>query len=440
MLPIAEYVRVRRIIDNHSRLPKWNLATIDPINSALSKISAAHFLKGVEPEFYHSNFSILSGDKSVDFENCSDIDALCALAEPAPFGRGGETVIDPTVRNALQIPAAKIESPLKDTSGLPWNVYGEINTLMNQPGKKLQPELYKMHIYRAGGFFQPHTDTAHAANHVGTLIVSLYSEHTGGRLVVKHHGQEHVFDTESQKPDEIRWCAFFTDCTHHVEPVVSGTRVVLQFDLFLETAERDTEYDELFDRDTMIDPSATRKRFKVQPVPKVPEGIRNELIQSIRQHFADKSCRSMGILLQHKYVQQLGAMLMAVFHISKAVFPYAMHRYVNSGLRLDLLRGSDAALAEALKDAFAIKTSSVLLASTCNPGCNPDRQYVVHRLTPQIFAYADEKASESESESDDDVAIQEREENKQIFCVIPFARKIHAELLKASQCVLLRLR
>jgi hypothetical protein len=82
-------------------------------------------------------------------------------------------------------------------------------------------------------------DTVHAPNHHGTLLVEIPSAHSGGDLVFDLGcGEEWRWCTST--PDTLdventRWCAFYTDCIHRVEPVTSGVKVVMQFDILVET-------------------------------------------------------------------------------------------------------------------------------------------------------------------------------------------------------------
>lgn len=63
-------------------------------------------------------------------------------------------------------------------------------------------------------------------DHIGTLVVTLNSEYTGGELEVTHHGH-----TESVT-GPYSWVALYGDCLHQIKPVTSGTRVSLIFDIY----------------------------------------------------------------------------------------------------------------------------------------------------------------------------------------------------------------
>ena len=61
--------------------------------------------------------------------------------------------------------------------------------------REVTVKLYKLHLYRVGGFFDTHVDTAHADNHIATQILVLPSLHEGGELHVMHDGREIGFES-----------------------------------------------------------------------------------------------------------------------------------------------------------------------------------------------------------------------------------------------------
>lgn len=69
----------------------------------------------------------------------------------------------------------------------------------------------------------------------GTLIVALPSRHEGGRLHIRHGGDQVTvdFSAETYRHD-FQHAAFFADCEHEVVPVKSGYRLCAVFNLVLE--------------------------------------------------------------------------------------------------------------------------------------------------------------------------------------------------------------
>jgi hypothetical protein len=60
------------------------------------------------------------------------------------------------------------------------------------------------------------------------LVLLLNSEYTGGELEISHNGQTEVVT------GAYRWVAMYGDCLHKINPVTSGTRVSLIFDIVLD--------------------------------------------------------------------------------------------------------------------------------------------------------------------------------------------------------------
>jgi len=91
---------------------------------------------------------------------------------------------------------------------------------------KLELRPYKLVIYQEGGHFSEHRDSVRGENHIGTLVYILNSEFAGGELVVRRN------DTEMWISEPGEWIAMYGDCPHRVNPVTSGTRVSLIFDIY----------------------------------------------------------------------------------------------------------------------------------------------------------------------------------------------------------------
>jgi hypothetical protein len=154
-------------------------------------------------------------------------------------------------------------------------------------------QFYKLAVYESGGHFQKHRDTVHSANHRATLLIEIKNDHEGGTLLIEKNdikrewklAKNKEYDEEATIPDDllftlssdeddstgkggnqksagvsagkgskklktnssfydnenneqeqetpaIKWCIFYTDVEHQVEPVMKGVRMVLQFDVY----------------------------------------------------------------------------------------------------------------------------------------------------------------------------------------------------------------
>jgi len=159
---------------------------------------------------------------------------LIKVAQPATFGWRQETRLDTEVRDVWKIPKSRVKidkrrwnqtlnptvERLKDELGLPQQ-------------SRLKAELHDMLIYAPGQFFLPHQDSEKSDGMVATLVVVLPSPHSGGTLVVDHHGEKKRYQSGRASADKLTFFAFYADCHHEVKPVKEGYRIALVYNLLL---------------------------------------------------------------------------------------------------------------------------------------------------------------------------------------------------------------
>ncbi|AUY48309.1 2OG-Fe(II) oxygenase [Streptomyces sp. CB01881] len=165
---------------------------------------------------------------------------LIAVARPALFGRGEETLSDTSVRDTWQISPDQIT-----LAGPSWPTLlnGALEHFRDELGlpatARLRAEPHTLLVYGKGQFFLPHQDSEKDDAMVGTLVLSLPSAHTGGELVIEHAGRRSTYRASRT---ELTLVAFYADCRHEVTPVRSGYRVTLTFNLLAKpgTSAQDT--------------------------------------------------------------------------------------------------------------------------------------------------------------------------------------------------------
>jgi hypothetical protein len=229
---------------------------------------------------------------------------LVAVAQQAPYGRGTETIVDTDVRRVWQIEPSRLALRNPEWEAQVRAAVAAIAERFAIPGK-VRHELYKLLIYEAGSFFAPHRDTEKTPGMFATLVICLPSRHEGGTLVVEHDGQ--VARIELGGPEsEFRtaYAAFYADCRHEIEPVRSGFRLCLVYNLALERADRQ--------------PAAPRSSQAVA-----------EAAALLEELFGDPSTE-----------------------LTKAVIPLE-HQYSEAGLDPTALKGADRPRAEVLARAAA---------------------------------------------------------------------------------------
>ena len=153
---------------------------------------------------------------------------LCAHGEPAPFGAGGETVVDPDVRAAVRLVARGAAT----VAGFdPAEILPEIEPILS-PRRHLRAQLTDVLVYEKGGKFLRHKDTPTAHDLLGTLVVVLPVEHEGGAFRIDDGCRAPgVLDWGDPQAGVLRWVAMYSDVDHEVETVTSGARAVLTYAL-----------------------------------------------------------------------------------------------------------------------------------------------------------------------------------------------------------------
>lgn len=155
---------------------------------------------------------------------------LARLAEPAPYGRGADTLLDPAVRKCGQIAPSAVHLDDPAWKPLLQQIVQAAAAALGAEGD-VTADLYKLLVYEPGGFFLEHRDTEKQGGMFATLLVVLPSPYEGGELVVRHRDQEAEIDFDGQTTGVAQWAAFYADCPHELRPVRSGYRLVLAYNL-----------------------------------------------------------------------------------------------------------------------------------------------------------------------------------------------------------------
>ena len=156
--------------------------------------------------------------------------ALLAVAEQAPYGRGEETLVDTTVRRTWQIDAARVQIGGRHWEQTLTDIVARTATGLGVTGA-VTADLYKLLVYDTGSFFVSHRDTEKVPGMFATLILVLPSLHTGGTLIVRHRDREVRLELGCPEPSEVTFAAFYADCVHEVLPITSGYRLALVYNL-----------------------------------------------------------------------------------------------------------------------------------------------------------------------------------------------------------------
>lgn len=158
-----------------------------------------------------------------------------SVCGPAHFGIGEKTVIDPTVRSALRLNT--------ETFGVNFDIPSRILetikcALQLDDDKFLSTVRYALNVYGPDGHFSRHVDTPLGSTHVGSLVIALPSRFEGGEFFVRHENNTTRFCMQPSFPSTqerlaLPWVAFFNDCEHRIEPVISGYRMTITYHLYV---------------------------------------------------------------------------------------------------------------------------------------------------------------------------------------------------------------
>lgn len=224
------------------------------------------------------------------------IEQLEAACTPAPFGWRDQTLLDSSVRHTGEIDA--------DRLSLSWQ--GDAFIQLQQRAAQalglpaLEAHLHNLLVYGPGQFFKPHQDTQKHPRMIGTLVLVWPCAHTGGVLRVWHGAQERVLASAQAEGDTaLRWFAFYADCRHEVQPVETGWRVALTFDLVLPAT------------------------VPAQPAPTLEPARQHALEAALRAQFGLEDPVQSAATAQHPWALLLD------------------HEYTEHGLRWELLKGED---------------------------------------------------------------------------------------------------
>jgi hypothetical protein len=161
----------------------------------------------------------------------SQIQDIIKHGERAPYGRGGETILDTSVRNAWQLAPANVRIGGKSWERSFQHILSTVTDGLGCTGMNVSAEFYKLLIYEEGGFFLPHRDTEKTDGMFGTVTIVFPSVHCGGELVIRHTGREVMLDLSNAETSEPTFAAFYADCERAIKPITQGSRVCLTYNV-----------------------------------------------------------------------------------------------------------------------------------------------------------------------------------------------------------------
>ena len=195
---------------------------------------------------YRMSLPFPSGTSDADVE--AVMSRVLSLCQPARFGVGDESVLDPSYRACSQLAVDRFFTSFNPLDTSPSIVRAVLQQLCPRSlplVPELRAELYKLNVYSAGGLFRSHRDTPRSPDMLGSLVVCLPVPHAGGALLVRQGDRTVRYDwgwdlqadaaSGGEARRSVQWAAFFGDCEHEVLPVTAGHRVTLTYNLHAAT-------------------------------------------------------------------------------------------------------------------------------------------------------------------------------------------------------------
>ncbi|KAL8884709.1 MAG: hypothetical protein Q9215_007305 [Flavoplaca cf. flavocitrina] len=105
----------------------------------------------------------------------------------------------------------------------------QLGVLGGEPS--VRADLHKLLLYEEGGFFKTHRDTEKAPGMFATLVIMLPSDHQGGEVVVRLGKEKHQLSNPESNEFSYAFLAWYADVNHSIQPVTSGYRLVLTYNL-----------------------------------------------------------------------------------------------------------------------------------------------------------------------------------------------------------------
>ena len=162
-----------------------------------------------------------------------DAKDIIKFSREAPFGKGTEKMVDASVRKTWEINPEQVHFR---NPQWPRALQSAVSKAIEQLGvlggkSSVRADLHKLLLYEEGGFFKTHRDTEKAPGMFATLVIMLPSEHEGGEVVVRLGKERRTLSNPESNEFSYAYLAWYADVNHSIQPVTSGYRLVLTYNL-----------------------------------------------------------------------------------------------------------------------------------------------------------------------------------------------------------------
>lgn len=312
----SEYLTTTIVHKNHEICDLMKVLNVDNDLYKKSYISGTELINSLKIDgeevigYVKKKNSYPSYYNSYSTEFYVDTEKILNFSNPAPFGKGSETVFDENIRKALEVKGERIDIDYNKNID---QYFGELTPL----NKKFVYKLYKMQIYEKGGKFNRHKDTIHSPNHYATLVLNIpvpKAPFKGGELVLYKNDTDEVLTDCNFKIYYDNSIIFLTDIDHEVKEVTDGIRIVLQYDVYIEDDENqetdkeneeiceDEEDEDLYESsDCIYDNKNSKFLCNEKYINELTQGIDEKILNSVDNFIKENPDDEICFLLDRKY-------------------------------------------------------------------------------------------------------------------------------------------
>ncbi|KAK3253221.1 hypothetical protein CYMTET_37511, partial [Cymbomonas tetramitiformis] len=137
----------------------------------------------------------------------------------------------------------------------------------------IRARLYKLVLYEEGGRSALHRGTEKSMGMFGTLVVHLPAQYEGGALKVHHKGQTKLIDLSQSSEECFGYSAFFAECEHELQPVTSGHRLTLLYNLIRTTYGPAPAPTNSSVKDALLEAAEYWERDRISWIPECPQKL-----------------------------------------------------------------------------------------------------------------------------------------------------------------------
>ncbi len=168
-----------------------------------------------------------------------DAKAIVNISREAPSGESTKKNIDEPERKACGVEADQVEFRNPRWSKTVQNAVSKSIEQLGVLGgeSSVRADLHKIILYE--GSESPSTEHGKDAvsGKLGTLAITLPSEHEGGEKVVRLGNQKRTLSITEPREFSYSYMAWYADAEYSVEPVSLGYRLVLKYNLIHQTGD-----------------------------------------------------------------------------------------------------------------------------------------------------------------------------------------------------------